>query len=140
MSRNKRLMALTLAALVLAAPAAAASELIAPEKIVADEVKYNTCTVERAALVRTITMGASEYYPLITTVNYKGDPAVYAEILVKRGQDVKAGDPLLRVTVQYDAVQMAELERACQRAEEAFREGVERRQEEIDALERALAA
>ncbi|MBR3503168.1 MAG: hypothetical protein IKO07_02860 [Clostridia bacterium] len=140
MSRNKRLMALVLAALVLAAPAAAASELIAAEKIVADEVKYNTCTVERTELVKSITIGASEYYPLITTVNYKGDPALYAEILVKRGQDVKAGDPLLRVTVQYDAVQMAELELACQRAEEAFREGVEQRQEEIDALERALAA
>ena len=139
MSRNKRLAAL-LIALTLTGPAASASELIAPEKIVADEVKYTTCTVTRTELVKSISMSASEYYPLIVTVNYKGDPAVYAETLVKRGQEVKAGDPLLRVTVQYDAVQMAELELALRRAEEAYEAGVESRQEAIDALERAFSA
>ncbi|MBQ8955072.1 MAG: hypothetical protein IJ048_13260 [Clostridia bacterium] len=138
MSRNKRLIAL-LAALLLTCPASA-SELIEPEKIVADEVKYTTSTAEKGEFVKTVTMGASEYYPLIVTVNYKGDPAVYAETLVKRGQEVRKGDPLLRVTVLYDAVQMAELELACQRAEEAFQEGVKARQEAVDALERALAA
>ena len=141
MSKNKRRIALALAAVFLSASAAAsASELIAPEKIVADEVKYKTCTVERAELVKEITMGVSEFYPLIMTVNYKGGPAVYAEILVKRGQEVKEGDPLMRVKVLYDAVEMAELELACQRAEEAYQEGVSRRREDIAALERALAA
>ena len=141
MSRNNRLIAFVLAALILGAfPAALASEVISPEKIVADEVKYKTCTAERAELVKEITMGASEYYPLVVTVNYKGDPAVYAETLVKRGQEVRAGDPLLRVTVLYDAVEMAELELACQRAQEAYEEGVARRREDIAAQERALAA
>ena len=138
MSRNKRLAAL-LAALLLSCPASA-SELIAPEKIVADEVKYKTCTAAKGEFVKSITMGASEYYPLIFTVNYKGDTAVYEETLVKRGQEVKAGDPLLRVRVLYDAVQMSELELACQRAEEAYEQGVKDRREAIDALERALSA
>ena len=140
MLRNKRLTAAVLAAGLLAVTSASASELIAPEKIVADEVKYNTCTVERTTLVKPITMGASEYYPLVMTVNYKGDPAVYAETLVKRGQEVKAGDPLLRVTVLYDAVEMSELELAFQRAQEAYESGVKDRQEDIDALQRDLAA
>ena len=139
MSRNKRLIALLLALAALCR-AASASELIAPEKIVADEVKYNTCTAEYGELVKSITVGASEYYPLTTTVSYKGDPAVYAETLVKRGDEVRKGDPLLRVTVLYDAVQMAELELALQRAEEAYAAGVENRREAIDELERTLAA
>ena len=139
MSRNKRVIAALLMA-VLICPAALASEVIASDRIEADEVKYKTAVVEYGELVKTMTIGASEYYPLVTTVGYKGDPAVYAETLVKRGQEVKAGDPLLRVTVLYDKVQMAELELACQRAEEAFAEGVKSREEAIGDLERALAA
>ena len=139
MSRNKRVIAALLMA-VLICPGALASEVIASDRIEADEVKYKTAVVEYGELVKTMTIGASEYYPLVTTVGYKGDPAVYAETLVKRGQEVRAGDPLLRVTVLYDKVQMAELELACQRAEEAFAEGVKSREEAIGDIERALAA
>ena len=108
MSRNKRVITALLAT-ALICPAALASEVIASDRIEADEVKYKTAVVEYGELVKTMTIGASEYYPLVTTVGYKGDPAVYAETLVKRGQEVRAGDPLLRVTVLYDKVQMAEL-------------------------------
>ncbi len=139
MSKNRRFAALLLA-LMLACPAAAASELIAPEKIQADEVKYTTCTAYLGEYVKSINVGASEYYPLVMTVNYKGDPAVYAETLVKRGQEVRTGDPLLRVTVLYDAVQMTELELSYERAVEAYEAGVKDREEAIDAQERSLAA
>ena len=139
MSRSRRLIALLLA-LALTGSAAASSEVIAPERIEADEVKYNTAEVRYGEFVKSVTLGASEYYPLVTAVNYKGDPAVYAETLVKRGDEVKTGDPLLRVTILYDEVQMAELNLALQRAEEAYEEGVKSREEAIDVLERTLAA
>jgi len=140
LSRNKRLAAL-LTALLLARPTAlASSELIAPEQIVADEVKYKTCTVEYGEFAKQIMMSCSQYFPLVSTVRYRGDTAVYVETLVRRGQEVKAGDALLRVRVLYDEVQMAELELAYERAAEACEEGVQSRREAIDEMERALAA
>ncbi len=142
MSRNKRRAARLIALLFMihSACALAASELISPDQIVADEVKYKTCVAELGEYVKSFNIGGSEYYPLVMAVRYKGDSATYAETLVKRGQEVKAGDPLFRVTVNYDEVQMAERELAYERAQESFEQGKIDRLEAIDALQRSLAS
>ena len=140
MSRNKRLIALLLAAALFCPAVLASAELIEPDRIVADVVKYNTRTVRRETLERTINVSGREYYPRSVTLRYEGDEAVYGQVLVKRGQVVKKGDALLSVSVQYDTVQMTEMELAYERAAEDYEKGLEAREEEIDRIERALAS
>ncbi len=140
MSRNKRRAARLIALLLMLRAAGALAELISPDQIVADEVKYKTCVAELGEYVRSFSISGSEYYPLVAAVRYRGDTATYAETLVKRGQAVKAGDPLFRVVVQYDEVHMAELEMAYARAQESFEQGKTDRLAAIDELQRSLAA
>ena len=140
MSRNKLLAALcALLCALWPLAGAASSTLIDPERIVADEVKYKTSVAAYGDLTRQISSNGGVYYPQTENVVYEGDQAAYVETLVKRNQEVKAGDPLVRVSIQYDAVTRAELELSLQRAREDTDAGVESRQEEIDDMMLAIA-
>ena len=130
-NRRVRRLALVLTVLLCAALPGRASQLIDPEKIVADEVRYKTDTAARGELIRSVSGSGSRYYPKTETVFYRGEMALFAEWIASRGDTVKAGDPLIRVTVQYDAVRLQELELRLQRAKEDYAEGVKTREEAI---------
>ena len=140
MSRNKACAALIAAVLALGVPALATEDLIAPERIVADVVKYNTATVEKGSFSRSMGAGVSEYYPLTTAVTYEGDTAVYDAVFYRRGQEVKKGDPIMRVHVEYDKVAMEEKALSLERTKRAYEDDKTARKEEMDALQRSLAA
>lgn len=139
-SKRRWAAALLAGALAFIPGAAPASELIQPEQIQADEVKYKTCTAEYTDFIRTYTSSASEYYPLVTAVRYEGTPATYAETLVQRGDEVKAGDPIMRVELDFDAVALAELELRCERAKQSFARERAARQADIQQAQAELAA
>lgn len=107
---------------MLACPAQA-SELIRQEQIVADEVNYKTTTVEKGDLIKTVTAQAGEYHPVSVTVTYDGNQAVFVENLVRKGDMVKKGDPITRVTVTYDHVALTQQQLNYTRALESYEEG-----------------
>lgn len=94
MLRNKPwiVMLLLLALTVLAAPAQGES-LISEEMIKNNTVNYSeTAVMEKGVFERRYTEQASEYYPHTYVLRFEGDDARFGEYLVKRKQEVKAGD------------------------------------------------
>ena len=129
-----RLAALAMAAFLCVCGPGRASQLIDPEQIEADEVRYKTDTAVRGEMLRTASGSGSRYFPHTETVFYRGDQATFQEWIAHRGDTVKAGDPLIRVSVQYDAVRLQELELELRRAKEDYETGVRDREEALDAL------
>ena len=140
MSRNKRLALFVALLLALSVRTGLASSLIAPDQIVADDVKYKTSVARYGELTRTVSAQGGIYYPRTENVVYQGDQAAYVATLVKRNQEVRAGDPIFQVSIQYDAVTMAELELNIQRTQEDLDAGVKARQEEIDDMMITIAS
>ena len=140
MSRNKRLISLACAFALIFGHAAAVSELISPDQIRADQVNYKTGAAEYGSLTKTISATGYEYYPVASVVRYRGDAADFVEYLVKRGDEVRAGDPLAVATVNYDRADMAERELRLTRARQAYEEGRQARQREISAARASLDA
>ena len=140
MSRNKLKAILACAALAALLPAAAAQDLIAPDQIVADEVKYNTTTAEYGTLARSLNVVGSEYFPLSTTVRYRGDTATYVRTNVRRGDTVKAGDVLAEVEVQFNEVTMAQLELELDRVRREYERAMESFDDEIASIQGSLSA
>ena len=141
MSRNKillPLMALMLMVLPCASVCAQASEVIDADAIKADEANYKTSVVEIGELGRTMTTSVSEYYPLVTTVRYRGDTAEFVESLVKRGEEVKAGTHLVRIRVLYDSVAAAQQELQYERSRESYVSGCAERRQAIQSATYAL--
>ena len=137
MSRSKP-RAAALIALCLLLSCAKAQDLIDPDSIKADEVKYNTAVAEYGTLARSFSVTGSEIFPLSTTVRYQGDAAIYVETLVKRNQEVKKGDVLMRVSVQFDPVDMAQRELELDRVRRNYAEALEDYDEAIEEVSLSL--
>lgn len=141
MCASKRLFALTLAlSLILSSTAAFAAALIEPDQIVADDVNYKTAVATVGEITRQVTGQGYLWYPQVTGVFYEGDPATYVSSLVRRNDVVKAGDPLIQVSVQYDPVRLQELTISRDRAQETLSTGLIERREAIEARRSAVEA
>lgn len=139
MSRTKRLIAL-LCALCLCAGLARAEDLIASDAIVPEVANYRTSAVVRSDYIQTSSAGASEVYPLTYRARYEGATARFVRLLVKKGDEVKAGDVIAELELNASTVSLEEKELSLQRAREAYEEGLLERREAVSAAQQAFSA
>ena len=137
MSRIKRLALLLLA---LCLTGARAEELIAPDAIVPETANYRTAEIVRGDYTETAQSGASEVYPLTYRARYEGAEARFVRTFVKKGDEVKAGDPIAEVRLNASTVSLEGKQLSLQRAREAYEEGLTARQESLAAAQAALNA
>ena len=134
-----RISALLLALAIMFIPALAESEnLISQDMIKADAANYNIYTLEPGAYVRTVSSGATEYYPCTTVVSAEISGARFGEFLVSRGDEVKQGDILATFTLNVDKAALASLELELQRAKEDLKQTLADAEESALEMQRAL--
>lgn len=125
MSRNKPgvlLLLLAFSLLPLSALASSAS-LISDEMIQAEAANYDTYTVVCGVYEKTTTTSAAEYYPYTYRLRFEQSGAVFEEYLVRRGQEVKAGDALARFSLPSNEVALATRQLSLRQLEESFAQG-----------------
>ena len=90
-------MALVLGAGCAAAPAEVAdmSTRLADSGIAEKKTTYTTVTVEKQDMVRTLSMSADVSYRLVRPIRTGSSALVLKEFVVKKGQQVKKGDPVV---------------------------------------------
>ena len=71
---------------------------------------YETATVQYGTYEKTANFDGSLYYPVTTAVKYTGETAMLVEWLVEDGATVKKGDPVATIQIDYDTVQLKEME------------------------------
>ena len=146
LAKTHRTLALLLAlCLLLPCPNAhAAQDIWVPDQVTRPTEPENTTrvlgTVTRGDLKNTDTVSASKYYPYTTTVMSPDFQVTYVKHLVKRNDHVKAGDPLVEVSVTNDPIEMARLELNLRRAEDAFTQNMSQREDAYLVLQRQVAA
>lgn len=81
---------------------------------------YQTDTVKRGTFTRSSSFDGIVYYPELSQVTYEGEEAILSEWLVEQGSEVKQGDPLATIEVEYDEVALQEMELALERLESDY--------------------
>lgn len=76
---------------------------------------YETTTVRVGNYEKIINFDGSLFYPETTSVSYTGESAQLIEWLVEDGDEVKKGDILATVQIEYDTVELKEMELALER-------------------------
>jgi len=93
-------------------------EILISEKVEAVE----TATLEKGDFFRSITKSGPLYYPVEfyfeNTIEY--GTVFFQEFLVEKYQYVEAGQPIVRVRVEGDTVELARMENELQRAKERY--------------------
>lgn len=146
LAKTHRTLALLLALCLLlpCTNAHAAQDIWVPDQVTRPTEPENTTTilgtVTRGDLKNTDTVSASKYYPYTTTVMSPDFQVTYVKHLVKRNDHVKAGDPLVEVSVTNDPIEMARLELNLRRAEDAFTQNMSQREDAYLVLQRQVAA
>lgn len=141
MSRNKPYLALFLLLALMACSAPAwAESLISEEMIQNNTVNYSeTAVMEKSIFERRYSEQAAEYYPHTYVLCFEGDDARFGEYLVKRKQEVKAGDVLATFELDVDEVALASKKQALRRTQENYEtqklKKQEAIQEQLEALE-----
>ena len=74
------------------------------------ETVYETTTAQLGVYEKTANFDGSLYYPVTTAVTYSGETAMLVEWLVEDNAEVKKGDPLATIQIDYDTVQLKEME------------------------------
>lgn len=139
MSRTKALL-LLLCLCLSAQPALAESEsLISSEMIRAETANYDTYSVERGVYEKIGSSSTTEYYPHIYNLRYEVSGAKFGEYLVKRGDEVKAGDPLAVFTLDHDEVGLAAKRQSLLRAQEQLAAQTLSRQKAIEDMREDMA-
>lgn len=129
---KKQLLPLMICVLLCVSGAVCAEQdIIRSDMMTLEEVNYNTITVTSGTFDRPVTNSVSEYYPLVYPLKFDGVNAKFLEYTVKRGDEVKAGDVLARFSITGSDAAMERMELELQRAEEALREGLREREEQI---------
>ena len=116
---------------------AESENLIAEDLIKADKVNYETVLVETGVYERIYNENASEYYPNTYALSFDRS-ARFGELLVARGDDVKAGDVLATFQLESDAVDMASRQQQLKNAKEELEKSVEQQQETIAEMQMSL--
>lgn len=112
--------------------------LIAADQIKAEKANYVTHTVTRGNYARGMSATAVEYYPHTYTLRVEVEGAKFQKYLVSRGDEVKAGDPLVAFSLDTDEVALESQRLTLARTTERFKTGQQERREAIDALSREL--
>ncbi len=81
---------------------------------------YQTDTVKRGTFTKSSSFDGVVYYPELSQVTYEGEEAVLSEWLVEQGSEVKAGDPLAYIQIEYDEVALQEMELVLERLESDY--------------------
>ena len=102
---------------------------------IAETVNYHTDTARYGTFTKTAGGKGTEYYPSTTQVTYGGLEATYVQTFVRTGSEVKEGDPLIEITVNYDKVTLAEQELRLQRMQEEREKRETAFAEQIEVLE-----
>lgn len=139
MSRNKFL-AFLLVCLSLLTPCAAAESvnLISEEMIQVNTANYETIVVEYGTYeVRTSAAGTMTY-PYTYDLCFDKAGAKFGEYLVKRGAQVKKGDPLISFALDTDEVALESQRLELTRTREALDRETQTRQEEIGELQQSI--
>ena len=134
-----RISALILALVIMFIPALAESEnLISQDMIKADTANYNIVVVEPSVFERSVSTGATEYYPHYQTISAEVDNARFVEYLVARNDIVQKGDILARFSLDVDKSALAALELELQRAQEDMEQTIADAEENELEMQRAL--
>lgn len=104
-----------------------------------DSVNYKTEQVRRDDFIKTSNVSATVVYPKRSTLFIEEGSARFVENLVRRGDKVKAGDPLVRYERQESRAEYQELELSAQRLEEQIRDDREAAAQEIQQAQRESA-
>lgn len=134
-----RISALLLALAVMFIPALAESEnLISQDMIKADAANYNVITVEPSVFERSVSTGATEYYPHYQLLSAEVSGARFGEYLVSRNDIVQKGDILATFVLDVDEAALAALELELQRAQEDMQQTIADAEESELEMQRAL--
>ena len=85
-----------------------------------EESIYETTMVTRGDFTRSSNFDAVLFYPETEQVVYEGEKAILQEWLVKEGDQVAKGDPLVSIRVEYDEVALAEMELTLDRMQSDY--------------------
>lgn len=135
MSRNKRALLMALLLLIPLGAHAASDRLIAPEDIREEKVNYETTVVEAGVYARTASASAKEFYPLKYNLNLGKSGAKFMKFLVRKGDEVKAGDVLATFQVEEDTVALATQRKKLERARKDLEAGKETRLQALKEIE-----
>ena len=105
-----------------------------------DSVNYKTEQVRRGDFIKTSNASAMVVYPKRSTLFIEEGSARFVENLVRRGDKVKAGDPLVRYERLESQAEYQELVLSAQRLEEQIRDDREAAAQEIQRAQRESAA
>ena len=133
---------LLLAALLLCtAPACAESDsLISDDLIRKDTVYYaNTETVGHTVFEKNASTSATVYLPYLYSLKYEGDGAKFSEYLVKRNDEVHAGDVLAVFTTADKSVEIASAQMDREHAEKDYADGKKQKEEQLKTLRGELS-
>ena len=136
---GKRLLTAFLAISLCVLPMAvsAQEDLIDDQQQIQQEVTYRTDVVRLGTFTKESTFSATEYYPCSWEVACPESGKVFAEYAVSQGDQVKAGDVLVRLSAQQDGITLTKLERELARLQEEFASSVAEKQEKIGQMEAA---
>ena len=139
---GKRLLTafLTISLCVLPVTAAAQEDLIDDQQQIQQEVVYRTDVVHIGTFTKETTFSATEYYPCGVDVVCPEDGKLFVEYAVSRGDQVKAGDVLVRLSAQQDSIALTKLQREFARMQEEFAAAKAEKQEKIAEAEAAANA
>lgn len=110
------------------------SELIPADEIKADTVNYKTAEASFDSFALNEKTQGSVYFPLRTAVLYEGENARYVKSLVSTNDDVKAGQPIAKISVETDELLLTETELKLTRSKEDFETGKADREKELKEL------
>ena len=111
-----------------------------PALVIPGSANDKTTDVIKGRFVKTTGGTASLVYPFTASVFLKEGSAIFKEFFVRRGQEVKAGDPLISFTREPQTVWLESLSLSFTRETEAMREEKRRRETAIDEAREALGA
>ena len=139
---GKRLLTtfLAISLCVLPMVAAAQEDLIDDQQQIQQEVTYRTDVVRMGTFTKESTFSATEYYPCSRDVVCPEEGRIFAEYAVSRGDQVKAGDVLVRLSTQRDSIALTKLQRELARLQEEFASAKAEKQDAIAQMEAAANA
>lgn len=92
-----------------------------------EQANYKTAEAARGEYIKTAEGPMHVYYPITARLNWEGDNAAFREILVKKGDTVKEGDPLAAFDITVSNAYREELRLALLRKNEDTNAGKEER-------------
>ena len=117
--------------LVCAFPVMASEDLVDPNGQIPDEDANHTAKVYVGTFSKEVSYPATECYPLSYDVVLPQNGGIFMEYAVSQGAQVKAGDVLVRFSMESDDITLTRLERELSRMQEEYRAETAAWQEKI---------